>query len=51
VGVAVTDFVYPATWGTRAVGFAQCLQWGMALTKLTAQDQEVRWLTAKSPSC
>ncbi|SIN88643.1 hypothetical protein SAMN05443247_00463 [Bradyrhizobium erythrophlei] len=46
-GIAVTDFVYPATCGTRPADLAQCLQYGMALTKLTAQDPGVRQLTAE----
>jgi hypothetical protein len=46
-GVAVTDFVCPATCGTRPADLAQYLQYGMALTKLTAQDPEVHQLTAE----
>jgi len=46
-GVAVTDFVCPATCGTRPTDLAQYLQYGMALTKLTAQDPEVHQLTAE----
>ena len=40
-GVAVSDFVYPATRGVRPADLAQRLQYGMALTKLAAQDPEV----------
>ena len=46
-GGAVTDFVCPATCGTRPADLAQYLQYGMALTKLTAQDPEVHQLTAE----
>jgi hypothetical protein len=40
-------FVCPATCGTRPADLAQYLQYGMALTKLTAQDPEVHQLTAE----
>lgn len=43
-GVAVTDFVYPATRGARPADLAQRLQYGVALTKLAAQDAEVHRL-------
>jgi 2-polyprenyl-6-methoxyphenol hydroxylase-like FAD-dependent oxidoreductase len=46
-GVAVNDFVYPATRGVRPADLAQRLQYGMALTKLAAQDPEVHRLTAE----
>ncbi|MBR0696302.1 FAD-dependent monooxygenase [Bradyrhizobium lablabi] len=46
-GVAVSDFVYPATRGVRPADLAQRLQYGMALTKLAAQDPEVHRLTAE----
>jgi 2-polyprenyl-6-methoxyphenol hydroxylase-like FAD-dependent oxidoreductase len=46
-GVAVTDFVYPATRGVRPADLAQRLQYGMALTKLAAQDPEVHRLTVE----
>jgi 2-polyprenyl-6-methoxyphenol hydroxylase-like FAD-dependent oxidoreductase len=46
-GVAVTDFVYPATRGVRPADLAQRLQYGMAVTKLAAQDPEVHRLTAE----
>src|SRR4051812_33313530 len=46
-GVAMTDFVYPATRGVRPPALAQRLQYGMALTKLAAQDPEVHRLTAE----
>jgi len=46
-GVAMTDFVYPATRGVRPPDLAQRLQYGMALTKLAAQDPEVHRLTAE----
>ena len=36
-GVAVSDFVYPATRGVRPADLAQRLQYGMALTKLAAR--------------
>lgn len=39
--------MYPATCGARPADLAQCLQYGMALTKLTAQDPEVHQLTAQ----
>jgi 2-polyprenyl-6-methoxyphenol hydroxylase-like FAD-dependent oxidoreductase len=46
-GVAVSDFVYPATRGVRPADIAQRLQYGVALTKLAAQDPEVHRLTAE----
>jgi len=46
-GVAVSDFVYPATRGVRPADLAQRLQYGVALTKLAAQDTEVHRLTAE----
>jgi 2-polyprenyl-6-methoxyphenol hydroxylase-like FAD-dependent oxidoreductase len=46
-GVAVTDFVYPATRGVRPADLAQRLQYGVALTKLAAQDAEVHRLTTE----
>jgi hypothetical protein len=46
-GVAVTDFVYPATRGVRPADLTQRLQYGMALTKLAAQDPEVHRLTVE----
>jgi 2-polyprenyl-6-methoxyphenol hydroxylase-like FAD-dependent oxidoreductase len=46
-GVAVTDFVYPATRGVRPADLAQRLQYGVALTKLAAQDADVHRLTAE----
>jgi len=46
-GVAVSDFVYPATRGVRPADLAQRLQYGMALTKLAAADPEVHRLTAE----
>ena len=46
-GVAVNDFVYPATRGVRPADLAQRLQYGMALTKLAADDPEVHRLTAE----
>lgn len=46
-GVAVTDFVYPATRGARPADLAQRLQYGVALTKLAAQDAEVHRLTTE----
>ena len=46
-GVAVSDFVYPATRGVRPADLAQRLQYGMALTRLAAQDPEVHRLTAE----
>src|SRR5262249_42636554 len=45
--VAVSDFVYPATRGARPADLAQRLQYGMALTKLAAQDPEVHLLTVE----
>lgn len=46
-GVAVSDFVYPATRGVRPADLAQRLQYGMALTKLAADDPEVHRLTVE----
>jgi 2-polyprenyl-6-methoxyphenol hydroxylase-like FAD-dependent oxidoreductase len=46
-GVAVNDFVYPATRGVRPADLAQRLQYGMAMTRLAAQDPEVHRLTAE----
>lgn len=46
-GVAVTDFVYPATRGVRPADLAQRLQYGAALTKLAADDPEVHRLTVE----
>ncbi|WOH47964.1 NAD(P)/FAD-dependent oxidoreductase [Bradyrhizobium sp. sBnM-33] len=46
-GVAVTDFVYPATRGVRPADLAQRLQYGAALTRLAAEDPEVHRLTAE----
>jgi 2-polyprenyl-6-methoxyphenol hydroxylase-like FAD-dependent oxidoreductase len=46
-GVAVSDFIYPATRGVRPADLAQRLQYGMALTKLAADDPEVHRLTAE----
>jgi 2-polyprenyl-6-methoxyphenol hydroxylase-like FAD-dependent oxidoreductase len=46
-GVAVSDFVYPATRGVRPADLAQRLQYGAALTRLAAQDPEVHRLTAE----
>jgi 2-polyprenyl-6-methoxyphenol hydroxylase-like FAD-dependent oxidoreductase len=46
-GVAVSDFVYPATRGVRPADLAQRLQYGMALTKLAADDPEVHRLTTE----
>jgi 2-polyprenyl-6-methoxyphenol hydroxylase-like FAD-dependent oxidoreductase len=46
-GVAVSDFVYPATRGVRPADLAQRLQYGVALTRLAAADPEVHRLTAE----
>lgn len=46
-GVAVNDFVYPATRGVRPADLAQRLQYGVALTKLAAEDPEVHRLTVE----
>jgi 2-polyprenyl-6-methoxyphenol hydroxylase-like FAD-dependent oxidoreductase len=46
-GVAVSDFVYPATRGVRPADLAQRLQYGVALTKLAADDPEVHRLTVE----
>ena len=46
-GVAVSDFVYPATRGVRPADLAQRLQYSVALTKLAAQDPEVHRLTVE----
>lgn len=45
--VAVNDFVYPATRGVRPADLAQRLQYGVALTRLAADDPEVHRLTAE----
>ena len=47
MGVAASDFVYPATCGVPPADLAQRLQYGMALTKLAADDPEVHRLTAE----
>ena len=46
-GVAVSDFLYPATRGVRPPDLAQRLRYGMALTKLAAQDPDVHRLTVE----
>ena len=46
-GVAVNDFVYPATRGVRPADLARRLQYGAALTKLAADDPEVHRLTVE----
>ncbi|MBT1513836.1 FAD-dependent monooxygenase [Bradyrhizobium sp. SRL28] len=46
-GVAVSDFVYPATRGVRPADLAQRLKYGVALTKLAAGDPEVHRLTVE----
>ena len=46
-GVAVSDFVYPATRGVPPADLAQRLQYGMALTRLAATDPEVHRLTVE----
>jgi 2-polyprenyl-6-methoxyphenol hydroxylase-like FAD-dependent oxidoreductase len=46
-GVAVSDFVYPATRGVRPADLAQRLQYSMALTRLAAADPEVHRLTVE----
>jgi len=46
-GVAVSDFVYPATRGVRPADLAQRLMYGVAMTKLAAQDPEVHRLTVE----
>ncbi|KRQ95699.1 hypothetical protein CQ12_03720 [Bradyrhizobium jicamae] len=46
-GVAISDFVYPATRGVRPADLAQRLQYGMALTRLAAEDPEVHRLTTE----
>lgn len=46
-GVAVNDFVYPATRGVRPADLAQRLQYGAALTRLAAQDPEVHRLSVE----
>lgn len=46
-GVAVNDFVYPATRGVRPADLAQRLQYGVALTRLAAEDPEVHRLTVE----
>jgi 2-polyprenyl-6-methoxyphenol hydroxylase-like FAD-dependent oxidoreductase len=43
-GVAVSDFIYPATRGVRPADLPQRLQYGMALTRLAAQDPQVHLL-------
>jgi 2-polyprenyl-6-methoxyphenol hydroxylase-like FAD-dependent oxidoreductase len=46
-GVAINDFVYPATRGVRPADLAQRLQYGAALTRLAAQDPEVHRLSVE----
>jgi 2-polyprenyl-6-methoxyphenol hydroxylase-like FAD-dependent oxidoreductase len=45
--VAVFDFAFPATRGERPADFATTLKFGMALTRLAAEDPEVHKLTAE----
>jgi 2-polyprenyl-6-methoxyphenol hydroxylase-like FAD-dependent oxidoreductase len=55
-GVAQSDFIYPATRGTKPPEFEKRMQYNMGLTKLAAQDSEVHKLLSevqnllKSPS-
>jgi 2-polyprenyl-6-methoxyphenol hydroxylase-like FAD-dependent oxidoreductase len=43
--VAMSDFVYPKTRGQRPADFEQRLQYGVALTRLAAEDAAVHRLT------
>jgi 2-polyprenyl-6-methoxyphenol hydroxylase-like FAD-dependent oxidoreductase len=45
--VAMNDFVYPKTRGQRPVDFEQRLQYGVALTRLAAEDAAVHKLVAE----
>jgi 2-polyprenyl-6-methoxyphenol hydroxylase-like FAD-dependent oxidoreductase len=46
-GVAISDFVYPSTRGTRPSDFSQRIQYGIALTRLAAEDPSIHKLTAE----
>ena len=45
--VAMNDFVYPKTRGQRPPDFAQRIQYGMALTRLAAEDAAVHKLATE----
>lgn len=45
--VAMSDFVYPKTRGQRPPDFEQRLQYGIALTRLAAEDADVHRLVAE----
>jgi hypothetical protein len=46
-GVAIIDFVYPSTRGERPPDFSQRMQYGIALTRLAAEDAAIHKLTAE----
>ncbi|HEY4042482.1 MAG TPA: hypothetical protein VGM32_11650 [Rhodopila sp.] len=46
-GVAESDFVYPQTRGQRPENFSERLQYGIALTRLAAEDRAVHRLLAE----
>ena len=47
VGGATFDFVFPETRGQRPADFEAALKFGIALTRLAAEDAEVHKLTAE----
>lgn len=46
-GVAINDFAYPATRGERPPDFARRMQYGIALTRLAAEDAAIHKLTVE----
>jgi hypothetical protein len=47
--VAILDFVFPDTRGQRPADFETTLKFGIALTRLAAEDPAVHKLTRRSP--
>ncbi len=45
--MAILDFVFPDTTGQRPADFETTLKFGIALTRLTAEDPAVHKLTAE----
>jgi hypothetical protein len=45
--VATLDFVFPGTRGQRPMDFENALKFGIALTRLAAEDPDVHKLTAE----
>jgi hypothetical protein len=45
--VAIFDFAFPDTRGQRPVDFETTLKFGIALTRLAAEDADVHKLTAE----